>query len=293
VSTQTLEAAPTPKHQAPPPATVARIRIQPSRGWSALNLGELWTARELLLLLAARDVRLRYKQTILGVAWVVLQPLMAALIFAVIFGRFANLPSDGIPYVLFVYAGLLPWTLFAGAVQRASSSLVSESSMISKVYFPRMVIPVASTAAVLVDFVIALGVFGVLMLVYRVTPGWHLLVLPAVVLLVFLFATGMSLWLSALNVYYRDFAHALPFVLQIWLYASPVVYAVSLVPEVWRGLYSLNPMVGGIEAFRWALLGVGPFPWLSVGLSTAITVVLTVMGAFVFRRVERAFADVV
>jgi lipopolysaccharide transport system permease protein len=293
LSADTLSRKARPPGSEPAAAVAYRVRIQPSSGWLALDLGELWAARDLLFVLAARDVRLRYKQTVLGIAWVVLQPLVAALIFAVIFGRFANLPSDGTPYLLFVYAGLLPWNLFAGAVQRAGSSLVSESSMISKVYFPRMAIPIASTFAVLLDFLIALAVFGVLMLVFRVTPGWNLLFLPLAVLLVFLFTIGMSLWLSALNVYYRDFVHALPFVMQVWLYTSPVVYAASLVPEQWRGLYSLNPMVGVIEAFRWTLIGGSPFPWLSVGLATAIVVVTLVVGALVFRRVERAFADVV
>jgi len=272
---------------------IRHVRIAPSRGWSALRLHELWEYRDLFLILASRDVKLRYRQTALGVLWVILQPLLASLIFAVIFGRLANLPSEGKPYLLYVYAGLLPWNLFAGSLQRAGNSLVHEARLISKVYFPRMVVPVASSAAVLVDFLVALAVMAGIMGVYRVFPTWHLLGLPAILLLVLLISVGASLWLSALNVYYRDFMYAIPFIIQVWLFASPVVYSAGMIPEEWRWFYSLNPLAGVIDGFRWALLGAGEFPALSLGISFLGAVPLFVGGAYVFRRVERRFADVI
>lgn len=268
-------------------------RLHASRGWSALNFRELWEFRDLFLILAERDVKLRYKQTALGIIWVILQPLLASLIFAVIFGRLANLPSDGVPYLLFVYAGILPWNLFAGALQRASSSLTGNTGLISKVYFPRMIIPIASSAAVLVDFLVALAVMGCLLVVYRVPPSFNLLALPVVLAVVMLIAVGVSLWLSALNVYYRDFMYALPFVIQIWMYASPLVYSGGIVPEKWKLIYGLNPMAGAIDGFRWALLGSGAFPWLTMGIALGAGCALFIGGAFVFRRIERTFADVI
>ncbi len=268
-------------------------RIQPSRGWSALDLRELWRFRDLFLILAGRDVKLRYRQTALGVIWVILQPLLAALIFAVVFGRLANLPSDGVPYLLFVYVGLLPWNFFSGALQRAGNSLISDSKLISKVYFPRIIVPIASTGAVLIDFLVAAGVLVVLLAVYRVAPTWNLLALPALLALLLVISVGISLWLSALNVYYRDFMYALPFVVQVWMYASPLVYSGSTVPDRWKPLYALNPMAGVIDGFRWATLGTQPFPWVSVSLAVLIGGLGFVAGAFVFRRVERSFADVV
>ena len=276
----------------PQPARRPFVVVRASSGWSALNLRELWKYRDLLLILAGRDIKLRYKQTALGVFWVVMQPLAAALIFAVIFGRFANLPSDGQPYVLFVMSGLLPWGYFAGALQRAGNSLITDSKLISKVYFPRLLIPLASTAAVVVDLAVALSVFGVLMLVYQVPFTWRLLALPLFLGLATLLAVGVSLWLSALNVQYRDFMYALPFIIQLWMYASPVVYATSLVPERFRLLYSLNPVVGIIEGFRWTLVGSDALTAPMVALSLTVGLVALVSGAFVFRRVERRFADI-
>ncbi len=267
--------------------------VQPTRGWSAINLRELWQYRDLLWILASRDVKLRYKQTALGVIWVVLQPLVAALIFAAIFGGFARLPSDGNPYLLFVFSGLLPWNFFAGALQRAGNSLITDSRLISKVYFPRLLIPLASTGAVLIDFAVTLGVFAILAVIYRVPPTWHLLALPVFLLLTILVAVGASLWLSAFNVQYRDFMYALPFLIQIWMYASPVVYATSLVPERWRALFSLNPAVGFIEGFRWSLLGGSSLTPEMVLTTLAIGLLVFVSGAYVFRRVERGFADVI
>jgi lipopolysaccharide transport system permease protein len=278
----------------PPVADRAHhTRIQPSGGWSALGLRELWRFRDLFVILAGRDVKLRYRQTALGVIWVILQPLLAALIFAVVFGRLAALPSDGVPYLLFVYVGLLPWNFFASALQRAGNSLISDSRLISKVYFPRVIVPIASTGAVLIDFLVAAAVLVVLLGGYRVAPTWNLLALPALLALLLVISVGISLWLSALNVYYRDFMYALPFVVQVWMYASPLVYSVGTVPDRWKPLYALNPMAGVIDGFRWAVLGTQPFPWVSVSLAVLIGGLCFVSGALIFRRVERSFADVV
>lgn len=269
------------------------IAIRPARGWAALELKELWQFRDLLIILTMRDVKLRYKQTALGVIWVVLQPLVASVIFAIIFGRFANLPSAGVPYLLFVFAGLLPWNLFAGALQRAGNSLVGDSKLISKVYFPRMVIPISSSAAVLVDFAVALVVMIALLLI----QGWpltlNLLALPPLLIVLLLICVGVSLFISALNVYYRDFMYALPFVIQVWMYASPVVYSVDLIPDVVKPFYAINPLVGVIDGFRWALLGTGDFPAVSLGISFVIGVLMFIAGGLVFQRVEQNFADVV
>jgi homopolymeric O-antigen transport system permease protein len=274
-------------------APVRHIQIEPARSWAALELKELWHFRDLLVLLMMRDVKLRYKQTALGVIWVILQPLIASLIFAVIFGRFAGLPSNGIPYLLFVYAGLLPWNLFAGAIQRAGNSLVGDSKLISKVYFPRMVIPIASSAAVLVDFVVALAVMFVLLLIEHWPLTLNILALPFLLLILLLISVGVSLFISALNVYYRDFMYALPFVVQVWMYASPVVYSGDLIPKLAKPFFLINPLVGVIDAFRWSLLGTGEFPAASLLISLIVGIVLFVAGGLVFQRVEQNFADVI
>ncbi len=262
-------------------------------GWAALELGNLWRYRDLIVILTTRDVKLRYKQTALGVVWVILQPLVAALIFAVIFGRYAKLPSSGLPYLPFVFAGMLPWNLFAGALQRAGNSLISDSKLISKVYFPRMAIPVASSIAVLVDFFVALVVMLVLLPLYGIPFSLNLLLLPFLLALTLVLAIGVSLFLSALNVYYRDFMYALPFVIQVWMYASPVVYSADLIPGPLHSVFAVNPMVGVIDGFRWALLGLGDFPALSLLISVVLGAILFVLGALVFQRVERNFADVI
>lgn len=269
------------------------IQIRPARGWAALEIKELWQFRDLLIILTMRDVKLRYKQTALGIVWVVLQPLIASLIFAIIFGNFANLPSNGVPYLLFVFAGLLPWNLFAGALQRAGNSLVGDSKLISKVYFPRMVIPIASSAAVLVDFLVALVVMFGLLLLNGWPLTWNILALPVLLCMLLLICVGVSLFISALNVYYRDFMYALPFVIQVWMYASPVVYALDLIPDAVRPFYAINPLVGVIDGFRWALLGTDEFPTVSLTISLVMGVVVFVAGALVFQRVEQNFADVV
>src|SRR5664279_5608832 len=230
-------------------APVRHIQIQPAHGWAALELKEIWQFRDLLVILAMRDVKLRYKQTALGVVWVILQPLIAALIFAVIFGRFANLPSNGVPYLLFVFAGILPWNLFAGALQRAGNSLVGDSRLISKVYFPRMVIPIASSAAVLVDFGVALVVMFALLLLQGWPLTWNILAVPFLLIILLLISVGVSLFISALNVYYRDFMYALPFVVQVWMYASPVVYSGDLIPKLVKPFYAIHPLVCGIDGF--------------------------------------------
>jgi lipopolysaccharide transport system permease protein len=269
------------------------VVIEPTRGWSALNLSELWKYRDLLMILAGRDVKLRYKQTGLGVTWVILQPLVAALIFSLMFGRFAKLPSDGHPYLLFVFSGILIWQYFAAVLQRAGNSLITDQRLITKVYFPRLAIPLASTFSALIDLCVSLVVVAAFMVIYRVAPTWKLLAFPGFVLLAAITATGVSLWLSALNVKYRDFAHATPFLLQVWMFASPVAYATSIVPERFRDIYALNPAVAFIEGARWSILGDSSLTGSMVVTSAAIGVTLFIAGAFFFRRVERGFADTV
>ena len=242
-------------------------------------------------MLALRDLKLRYKQTVLGVAWVVLQPLVSGVIFAVIFGRFAGLPSDGRPYLLFVFAGLLGWNLFAGILQRAGNSLVMEARLITKVYFPRLLIPCAAAAAALVDFVVSLAVMAALLAWHGVWPGAWLLLLPVVVAIILALGIGASLWISALNVRYRDFMYALPFLIQVWMYASPVVYGLAMVPERWRGVFALNPLVGILEGLRTAMLGGGREVLVPLAMAAGMALVAVVSGAFFFRRVERGFAD--
>lgn len=267
-----------------------RVVIQARSG--AFEWLELWRFRDLFLILAERDVRLRYRQTALGVAWVVLQPLVAALIFAAIFGVFAKLPSNGTPYLLFVFAAMLPWNLLAGGVQRAGNSLLASSNLITKIYLPRAIIPIAAVSAVLVDFAVACGVLLVLMLIYGVSPTWSLLALPVLLVLTLFTSVGVSLLFSGLAVYYRDFSYALPFVMQIWMYGSPVVYATGLVPERFQLLYGLNPMVGIIEGFRWATLG-GAAPIVPLLEAAVVSMALLLVGATVFQRIERSFADVI
>lgn len=267
------------------------VRIRPSHGWSALRLGELWEFRDVLVMLALRDVKLRYKQTALGFVWVVLQPLVAGVIFAVIFGKFAGLPSGGRPYVLFIFSGLLGWNLFAGILQRAGNSLVTEARLITKVYFPRLLIPCAAAAAALVDFGASLLVMAVLLVWHGIWPGAWLLLLPVVVAIILALGVGVSLWISALNVKYRDFMYALPFLIQVWMYASPVVYGMAMVPERWRGVFALNPLVGILEGLRTALLGVGEETLGPLAMAAGMAIITVVSGAFFFRRVERDFAD--
>jgi len=268
------------------------IILEPSRSWVSLNLRDLWIYRELLYFLTLRDVKVRYKQTILGVAWVVMQPLLTTIIFTVFLGLLVKVPSDGIPYPLFAYAGLLPWTFFSGAVANSSNSLVGSAHLITKVYFPRMIIPGAAVGARLVDFAISAVILVGLMIYYGVGLTWSILMLPALVLLIMLLTLGLGMWTSALNVKYRDVGVALPVLIQLGMYVSPVLYPLSLVPERWRLVYSLNPLVGILENFRAALLG-KEFNWSALLISVVITLVVLVYASYDFRRMERGFADIV
>lgn len=267
--------------------------IEPRSGFAPIDAREIWRFRELLLFLAWRDLKVRYKQTALGVAWVVLPPVLTTLIFTVVFGRLAKIPSDGAPYELFAFVALLPWRLFADSLSRAGASLVNDRMLISKVYFPRLIIPIAATLAVLVDFLVSLTVLALLLAVYGVVPSANALWLPAFFALAMLSALGMGFWLSALNVKYRDFGHTIPFMVQFWMYASPIAYSTTLVPESWRTLYALNPMVSVVDGFRWGLLGTSQPAASSLLCSVAVAIGLFVTGAFYFRRVEREFADII
>lgn len=267
--------------------------MEPGRGLLDLNLGEVWRYRELLFFLIWREVKVRYKQTLLGAAWAVLQPLLTMVIFSLIFGRFANIPSDDLPYPIFSFTALLPWQYFASAIDRSGNSLVANARLISKVYFPRLIIPLAAVATPLVDFVLAFIVLLGMMAFYHIRLTWSALLLPAFLLLAIGTALAASLWLSALNVKYRDVRHAIPFLVQAWMYASPIVYSVSIVPERWRWLYSLNPLVGVVEGFRWALLGKESPDIAAVAVSAGAVVVMLIGGLIYFRRMDRTFADIV
>jgi lipopolysaccharide transport system permease protein len=271
-----------------PPATVV---IRPSTGWVGLQLRELWEYRELLYFLIWRDVKVRYKQTILGVGWAILQPVLTMVIFAVVFGRLARIPSDGAPYPIFAYAALVPWTFFAHALAQGSNSLVGSANLIRKVYFPRLIMPVASVLSGIIDFLFACTVLVALMLWYGIGLSWKLLWLPLFLTQAVTTALAVALWLSALNVEYRDVRYTVPFLTQFWLFATPVAYPSSLFAEPWRTIYGLNPMVGVVEGFRWALLHVGSAPGPMLAASLLTSVMLLVAGAFYFRRMERTFAD--
>ena len=269
------------------------IEIEPSRGWAALDLQGVWEYRELVWFLIWRDIKVRYKQASLGIAWAVIQPVMTMLVFTLIFGRLAQLPSDGFPYPVFTFTALLPWQLFSGALTGSANSVVNSASLISKVYFPRLVIPIASVMATLVDFSISFGVLLGLMAWYGISLRLAVVVLPLLVMLALAIALAVGLWASALNVRYRDVRHVMPFVVQFWLLASPVAYSTSLITSpAWRAVYSLNPMVGVIEGFRWAVLGSTP-PSVLVVPSVLVTGVLLAGGLFFFRRTEASFADVI
>lgn len=277
-----------------PSGQTPTVRIRPTKGWVAINLRELWSYRDLLWILVERDIKVRYKQTALGIVWVALQPLIAAVILAIVFGHVAKLPSDGVPYLLFVFCGLTAWNYFSQAAQRSSNSLVRNAQLVSKVYFPRMLIPLSHTFAALVDFAVMLVVLLILMAFYRVPVTARLATIPAFLLLTAMTATGVALWFSSLSVKYRDCNYALPFFLQIWMYASAVVYPVSMItsPRL-QTLFALNPVVGCVEGFRWAVLGHSALNGTILGLSIGISSVVLISGAFFFRRVERTFADII
>lgn len=269
------------------------IRIERSRGWVALQLKELWAYRELLYFLIWRDVKVRYKQTALGVSWAIIQPVFTMVVFSLFFGRLAKMPSDGIPYPLFSYAALVPWTFFSHGLTLASNSLVGSANLIKKVYFPRLAIPIASVTSGVIDFVIAFIVLLGMMLYYGIAPTVNVIWLPCLFLITFITSLGVSLWLSALNVQFRDVRYMIPFLTQLWLFATPIAYPSSLLSEPWRTLYSLNPMVGVVEGFRWALLGTETAPGPILIVSSLAALALLVGGAFYFRRLEKTFADVV
>lgn len=266
--------------------------IVPIKGWRSLDLKELWAYRELLFVLIARDVKVRYKQTVLGFTWAIIQPVMMMIVFSIFFGRLAQMPSDGIPYPIFVYAALLPWTFFANAIGASANSLVSSAPLVSKVYFPRLIIPLSSVGAGLVDFAISTGVLLFLMVWYGVGWSLNLLAAPLLVAGVVFIALGVGTFLSALTVTYRDFRYVIPFMIQFWMFATPVVYPASLVPEAWRWLLYLNPMAGLIEGFRSAFLG-RPFDMLALGLSLGVALVLFLVGIAYFEKAERRFADII
>ena len=268
-------------------------RIEPSRGIVSLKLGELWAYRELLYFLIWRDVKVRYKQTALGVAWAVIQPVMTMVVFSVFFGKLAKMPSDGVPYPIFAFAALVPWTLFANGLTMGTNSLVGSSHLIKKVYFPRLIIPTATVLAGVVDFLVALAVLILLMASYGIPPTVNTLWLPPLLILTVISSLGVSLWLSALNVGYRDIKYVVPFLTQIWMFATPIAYPSSLVPAAWQTLHGLNPMVGVVEGFRWALLGTDTKPGIMITVSTVAALLLLLSGAFYFRRMEKTFADIV
>lgn len=274
-----------------PAPRVPAIRIEASRGWVSLRLAELWEHRELVYFLIWRDIKVRYKQTVLGAAWAIIQPVFTMAVFAVFFGYLAKMPSDGVPYPLFAFAALVPWTFFANVLTQASNSLVGNANLIKKVYFPRLVVPLASVLSGIVDFALAFGVLLIMMAGYSVGVSLRLLWVPIFVLLTLTTALGVALWLSALNVEYRDVRYAVPFLTQFWLFATPVAYPSSLLSEPWRTLYGLNPMVGVVEGFRWALLNIGSAPGSMLAVSSLASVILLVGGAYYFRRLERTFAD--
>jgi homopolymeric O-antigen transport system permease protein len=268
------------------------VVIEPNKGWGLAELKDLWAFRELLYFLTWRDVKVRYRQTGLGVAWAIIQPLFTMLIFTLFFGRLAGVPSDNVPYPLFAYAGLLAWTFFANAITNSGNSVVGSANLITKVYFPRMVIPAAAVAAGLVDFIIGFIILLMLMIYYGVIVTWTMLMFPVLMLLTTLLAVGVGMWLSALNVKYRDVRFALPFLVQLWMFVSPVIYPSSFLPEKYRWFLWFNPMSGIIEGYRSSLFGL-PFNWIALASSTIITGALLVYASYSFRRMERSFADII
>jgi len=268
------------------------VVIEPRRGSLAINLHDLWQYRDLLYILAARDIKVRYKQTVLGVLWAIIQPLSMMIIFTLFFGRLAGIPSDGIPYPLFAYAGLLSWAFFSNALNSSGNSLVGNSSLITKVYFPRMIIPIAAVGSGLIDFVIAFGLLVLLMLYYGIGFSPNILMVPILTLLTALLATGIGMWMSALNVKYRDVRYALPFFIQLWMFATPIIYPSSLIPDEWRWLFRINPLTGIVEGYRSAIFG-KPFDLTGLGISIFITLVVLIYSAYTFRQMERGFADIV
>lgn len=289
---QNSEALPAKKRQIVP-ANAPEILIAPSKGWASLGLGELWEYRELVYFLVWRDIKVRYKQTVLGATWAVIQPFMAMVVFSIFFGDFAQVPSDGLPYPIWNYAAMVPWQFFANSLANSSNSLVSGSNMIKKIYFPRLALPLATVFAGVVDFVLAFSVLLLMILFYGILPTAKVLWLPFFLLVAFITSLGVGLWFSAMNVQFRDVRYTVPFITQLWLFATPIVYPSSIIPEQWRLLYSINPMVGVVEGFRWAMLGTDTAPGPIIIVSSLTAVGLLVSGVYYFRRMEKTFADVV
>jgi lipopolysaccharide transport system permease protein len=269
------------------------IHIRPSTGLAALNLGDLWTYRELVFFMVWRDIKVRYKQTFLGAAWAVIQPLLTMLVFNFVFGTVAKVPTDGIPYPIFSFTALLPWGLFTTALNTASRSLTANQNMVTKIYFPRLVLPLASVLAGVVDFAIAFVILVAMLFYYQVRPTSAVWTLPLFLLLTLITALGTALWLSAINVQYRDVNYVLPFLTQFWLFLTPVAYSAKVISEKWQIVYSLNPMAGVVNGFRWALLGTDTGPGITMWISTAIALVVLLSGLFYFRSMERTFADMI
>ena len=276
------------------PATET-IRIRASSGWTAINLKDLWRYRELIYFLTWRDIKVRYKQTALGVGWAILTPLVQMVVFSVIFGNIAKLDSEGLPYPIFTYVALLPWQLFSKAMGDAGRSLVANRNMLTKIYFPRLVIPISTLVSGLVDFAIAFVIMIGMMVYYKITPTAAIWTLPLFLLLTLVTALGVGLWFSAMNVHYRDIGYVLPFLSEVWKYLTPVAYSAVYVTGTWKFIYALNPMAGVVQGFRWALLGteLGPDAAWTIGISTAISIIVLVSGLYYFRRMERTFADIV
>ncbi len=273
--------------------TASALRIEPSKGWVPIRLKEIWSYRELLYFLVWRDIKVRYKQTALGASWAILQPVSTMLVFSLFFGKLAKMPSEGVPYPIFSYTALVPWSFFALGLGQSSNSLVSSAQLIKKVYFPRLIIPIATIFAGIVDFLLSFSVLLVLMVYFGIFPTMNVLWLPLFVLLALVTSLGVGLWLSALNVEFRDVRFVVPFLTQFWMFATPIVYPSSLLPEPWRTVYGLNPMVGVVEGFRWALLGTANRPGPMIVVSSIAALALLVSGAFYFRRMEKTFADIV
>ncbi len=269
------------------------LRIRPSRGWRHVNLVEVWQYRELLYFLSWRDIKVRYKQTALGAAWAIIQPVLTMAVFSLFFGKLANMPSDGIPYPLFTYAALVPWMFFANGLIQSSNSLVQNANMLKKIYFPRLIIPISTIVSGAVDFMLAFVLLLFMMGIYGIAPTVNVVWLPFLLVLGISTALGVGLWLSALNVQFRDVRYVIPFLTQFWLFATPIAYPSSLLPEPWRTVYGLNPMVGVVEGFRWALLGTQTAPGLTVAISAVVSLTLLTSGFFYFKRMEKTFADTV
>jgi lipopolysaccharide transport system permease protein len=267
--------------------------ISPSQGWVPLNLGEVRAYHELLYFLVWRNIKIRYKQTVLGGAWAIIQPFLTMVVFSIFFGRLAGIPSDGVPYPIFAYTALVPWTFFANALSQASNSLLEQERLITKIYFPRLLLPLAAVLSGLLDFAISFLILIGMIVWYGLTPTPSILLVPFFVLMATLTAFGGGLWLSALNVQYRDVRYVIPFLVQFWLFVSPIAYPSSLVPEPWRVFYGLNPMAGVVEGFRWALLGNTPIPMVLLGVSSFVVLAVLVGGLYYFRRMEENFADVI